>query len=298
MSELDQLRQAITALENQRAVLGDAIVDAALSPMREKLAALTAQETPTDPQLKYLTILFTDIAGSTRLTQGLDPEDIMVLMDGALKHLSAVVEKHGGRATRFMGDGFKAVFGLDVAHEDDAERAVRAGLDLIDAAKVFAEKVEREWGRPGFDIRVGINSGPVAVGGFSEAGDTIMGLTVNLAARLESAAPVGGVLISQHTYQHVQHIFDVQPLTPIIAKGFAEPVSVYVVQHAKPHSALAPRSGVQGVATRMIGRTAEFQQLQDLYQTVSQTARTQVAVILGEAGVGKSRLLHEFERWA
>ena len=298
MSELDQLRQAITALENQRAVLGDAIVDAALSPMREKLAALTAQENSTDPQLKYLTILFTDIAGSTRLTQGLDPEDIMVLMDGALKHLSAVVEKHGGRATRFMGDGFKAVFGLDVAHEDDAERAVRAGLDLIEAAKVFAEKVEREWGRPGFDIRVGINSGPVAVGGFSEAGDTIMGLTVNLAARLESAAPVGGVLISQHTYQHVQNIFDVQPLTPIIAKGFAEPVPVYVVQHAKPHSALAPRSGVQGVATRMIGRTTEFRQLQDLYQTVSQTACTQVAVILGEAGVGKSRLLHEFERWA
>jgi predicted ATPase/class 3 adenylate cyclase len=298
MSELEQLRQAITALENQRAVLGDAIVDAALSAMHEKLAALTAQETPTDPQLKYLTILFTDIAGSTRLTQGLDPEDIMVLLDGALKHLSAVVEKHGGRATRFMGDGFKAVFGLDVAHEDDAERAVRAGLDLIEAAKVFAEKVEREWGRPGFDIRVGINSGPVAVGGFSEAGDTIMGLTVNLAARMESAAPVGGVLISQHTYQHVQNIFDVQPLTPIIAKGFVEPVSVYVVQHAKPHSALAPRSGVQGVATRMIGRTAEFKQLQDLYQTVSQTARTQVAVIIGEAGVGKSRLLHEFERWA
>ena len=78
MSELDRLRQAIAALETQRAVLGDAIVDAALAPMREKLAALTAQETPTDPQLKYLTILFADIAGSTRLTPGLDPEDIMV----------------------------------------------------------------------------------------------------------------------------------------------------------------------------------------------------------------------------
>lgn len=297
MSELDQLRQAIAALETQRAVLGDAIVDAALSPMREKLAALTAQETPADPQLKYLTILFTDIAGSTRLTQGLDPEDIMVLLDGALKHLSDVVEKHGGRATRFMGDGFKAVFGLDVAHEDDAERAVRAGLALIEAAKTFAVKVERDWGRRGFDIRVGINSGPVAVGGFSEAGDTIMGLTVNLAARMESAAPIGGVLISQHTYQHVRDIFDVQLLAPIIAKGFAEPVPVYVVQRAKPHSFLTPKSGVQGVATRMVGRTIEFKQLQDLYQTVSQTARTQVAVILGDPGVGKSRLLYEFEHW-
>ncbi len=217
MSEIDQLRQAIIALENQRAVLGDAVVDVALPPLREKLAALTAQETLTEPQLKYLTILFTDIAGSTRLTQGLDPEDIMTLLDGALKQFSDVIEKHGGRVTRFMGDGFKAVFGLDVAHEDDAERAVYAGLDLIDAAQVFAEKVERDWGRAGFNIRVGINSGPVAVGGFSEAGDTIMGLTVNLAARMESSAPVGSVLISQHTYQHVQHLFEVRPLEPIIA---------------------------------------------------------------------------------
>jgi predicted ATPase/class 3 adenylate cyclase len=298
MSELDQLRQAIAALETQRAVLGDAIVDAALAPMREKLAALTAQETLADPQLKYLTILFTDIAGSTRLTQGLDPEDIMVLMDGALKHLSDVVEKHGGRVTRFMGDGFIAAFGLDVAHEDEAERAVRAGLALLEAAKTFAVKVERDWGLRGFDIRVGINSGPVAVGGFSEAGDTIMGLTVNLAARMESAAPIGGVLISHHTYQHVQDIFDVQPLAPIVAKGFAEPVPVYVVQHAQPHSALAPRSGVQGVATRMVGRAAELKQLQDISHSVSETVRTQVAVILGDPGVGKSRLLFEFERWA
>jgi predicted ATPase/class 3 adenylate cyclase len=297
MNELEQLRQAITALETQRAVLGDAIVDAALAPMREKLAALTAQETPADPQLKYLTILFTDIAGSTRLTQGLDPEDIMVLLDGALKHLSAVVEKFGGRATRFMGDGFKAVFGLDLAHEDDAERAVHAGLALLEAAKTFAAQVERDWGRRGFDIRVGINSGSVAVGGFSEAGDTIMGLTVNLAARLESAAPVGSVLISHHTYQHVRDVFDVQPLAPIIAKGFAEPVPVYMVVRAKPHSALAPKSGVQGVATRMIGRTAEFKQLQDIYHTVRQTGHTQAAIVLGDPGVGKSRLLYEFEHW-
>jgi class 3 adenylate cyclase len=97
MSEIDQLRQAILALETQRSVLGDAIVETALAPMREKLAALTAPETPADPELKYLTVLFTDIAGSTRLTQGLDPEDVMVLMDGELQHLSAVVEKHGGR---------------------------------------------------------------------------------------------------------------------------------------------------------------------------------------------------------
>jgi class 3 adenylate cyclase/tetratricopeptide (TPR) repeat protein len=296
MSEVEAIRQAIAVLEAQRAIIGDDVVELAITPLREKLATLTAQKPTTERQLKYITILFTDIAGSTRLTQGLDPEDIMALQDEALRYLTAVIEEHGGHVTRYMGDGFKAVFGAQVAREDDAERAVRAGLALTEAAQAYAGKVEKDWGRKGFNIRVGINTGPVAIGGFSEAGDTIMGLTVNLAARMESAAPIGGVLISYNTYQHVQHLFEVQPVPPVAAKGFTDPIPAYVVTRIRPRTFLETNRGVQGIEAQLVGRDAELNKLQDIYETVVQSAKTQVVTLIGEPGMGKSRLLYEFER--
>jgi tetratricopeptide (TPR) repeat protein len=136
-----------------------------------------------------------------------------------------------------------------------------------------------------------------AVGGTIEAGDTVMGSGVNLTARLESAAPPGGLLISHETYRNVRGLFDVQPLPAITAKGFDQPVVVYLVLRAKPRSFRSYQRGVEGIETRMVGREAEIKLLQDALRLALDDGEGQLITISGEAGVGKSRLLYEFENW-
>ncbi|MFC1997448.1 adenylate/guanylate cyclase domain-containing protein, partial [Chloroflexota bacterium] len=160
MTDREQLEQAIMTLENQRAVLGDAVVDAALVSMREKLAVLTKSQKVTQ-QRKLATVLFMDIVGSTSITQGLDPEDTMTIMDTALQRLANPVYTHGGRVTRFMGDGFLALFGAPVARENEPEMGVQAGLQILSEAQVYAREMEAQWHIPGFNVRVGICTGMV-----------------------------------------------------------------------------------------------------------------------------------------
>jgi len=295
--QTDELKNAIATLESQRAVLGDAVVDASLSALRKQLAELEQAADPADRHKKLVSMLFVDVVGSTMLGQDLEPDEILEIMDGGLKRLAVPVEAHGGRVTRFMGDGFKAVFGEPTAQENDAEMAIRAGLEILADAREYAADLERKWHIPGFNVRVGINTGMVAVGGFTESDDTVMGLTVNLGARLESAAPPGGLLISQTTYRHVRGIFEFEPLPPIEAKGFDEPVQVYLVVGSKPKAFHTKTRGVEGVTTRMIGRDGEFKRLQDAYFAAVEDNQCQVITVIGEAGIGKSRLLEEFESW-
>lgn len=301
VSEIENLRQAIMALEGQRAALGHEVAEAALAPLRVKLAELEGAEVSQGQQRRLVTVVFADITGSTELSRGLEPEEILEMMDGALRRLAEPVDRHGGRVTRFMGDGLMAVFGLPIAQENDALRAVWAGLDILEAARRYSEELGAE-GIEGFDVRVGVSTGLVAAGGFSEAGDTIMGLAVNLGARLEGAAPAGGVLISQGTFNHVRRAFEVEPLEAISAKGFDEPVPVYLVKRAKPPRFRGYRRGVRGVETRMVGREAELESLQGALEAAVRDARTSIVTVIGEAGVGKSRLIFEFEqrvaRWS
>ena len=233
MTDRENLEQAIEALENQREILGDAVVDAAMVSMREKLSSIIKEQFATQ-QRKLVTVLFMDIVGSTSITQNLDPEITMTIMDTALQRLSNPVIAHGGRVTRYMGDGFLALFGAPVARENEAEMGVRAGLQILSEARAYAEEIESEWQISGFTVRVGICTGLVIVGGDSEAENTIMGPTVNLAARLESAAKPGTVLISQLTYPHIRDLFDFKSLEPITVKGFTDPIQVYQVLQVKP----------------------------------------------------------------
>jgi len=303
--QIKQLKLTITEMDAQRAVLGDAAVDSALVPFIQKLAELEAQaESPIEQALdiparqrKLITLLFMDVVGSTAMTQHLDPEDTLEIMDAALRQLAIPVEVHGGHVTRFMGDGFKAVFGDPVAREDDPEQAIRAGLEILEVAKSLTQDLRSQWAIEGFNVRIGINTGLVALGGYTEAGDTVMGLPVNLAARIESAAPPGGLLISHNTYRHMRGVFEVQPHEPIAAKGFPEPVKVYLVERARPRSFRVPMLGVEGIETRMVGRQAEIKYLQDTLLTAIEDGEGQVVTISGEAGVGKSRLLYEFQNW-
>ena len=297
MTEQEHLEQAIAALEGQRSVLGDVVVDVALAPMRAKLEDLRTQEA-SQQKRRQITVLFADVVGSTGIGQQLgDPEAIIDVMDGALERMAQPVRERGGHVTRFMGDGFKAVFGLSVAREDDAEQAVRAGLDVLRVVRGIAADLEACQGVRGFNARVGINTGMVATGGLSEGKDTVMGLTVNLGARMESAAPPGSVLISHATYRHVRGIFEVEALAPIIAKGFSDPVRVYVVKQAKPRAFRMGTRGIEGIETRMVGRDAELMMLQDAFADAVETGEPRLVMVVGEAGVGKSRLLYEFENW-
>ncbi len=292
----DQLEQAIIALENQRAVLGDRVTDAALASMREKLFALEeAQETA--QQRKLVTVLFIDIVGSSSITEDLDPEVTMAIMDTAMRRLADPVSAYGGRVTRFMGDGFLALFGAPVARENDPEMAVRAGLQILAEAHIYAQEVEEQWHVHNFSVRAGISTGPVLIGGETEAENTIMGATVNLGARLESAAKPGTLLISHDTYQLIQNVFDIEPLEPITVKGFSTPIRVYQVLRAKRQPSHFSTRSVVGIQTAMVGREADLLLLQNLFRDTTEDAEVNVVTVVGDAGMGKSRLVYEFASW-
>ncbi len=171
---------------------------------------------------RMVTLLFSDVKGSTAMAEQLDPEDVMDIMNGAFEVLIPPVYRHEGTLARLMGDAILAFFGAPLSHEDDAARAVRAGLEIVTGAREYAARLERERGISGFNVRVGINTGLVVVG---EVGTdlrveyTAMGDAINLAARLEQNAPVGGILISHDTYQLVRGLFEVQALEPLASQG-------------------------------------------------------------------------------
>ena len=291
-----QLEQAIAALEAQRAVLGDAVVDAALDPIYQKLAGLQ-DSAPPEQKRRLASILFMDIAGHTQIVRDLDPEENMEIIDHALARLAEPVRRHGGHIARYQGDGFKAVFGLPVAHENDPENAVHTGLDILVEAGRIAQEMETERGITGFSIRVGIDTGLVFSGGLTEGVDTIKGTPVNMAARLESASKPGTVLISKNTYQHVQEVFDFLPLEPVLAKGFDKPMPVFRVLGVKKMSFHDRLYGVEGTTSRMVGREVEIRQLQEAFKAVLENRDARYLTIFGEAGLGKTRLLYEFESW-
>jgi predicted ATPase/class 3 adenylate cyclase len=238
-----------------------------------------------------------DLADHTALTRGMDPEDQMALVDPLITQLAEKVNEFGGHVARYQGDGFKSVFGLPIARENDPEQAIRAGLAIQNEAQVIAAELESEHGITDFKVRVGITTGLIFAGGETEGEDTIKGPPVNLAARLESAAQPGTVLISYETYKFVRGIFVLQQLEPIQVKGFTEPVEVFKVLGAKPRAFYRGMRLVEGIETRMIGRDGELATLQDAYYTVVEDGEPQIVTIISEAGLGKSRLLYEFENW-
>ena len=305
IEQITQLEQAIAELEARRSILGDEAVEAALLPSRKKLADLEAQiasqgkEPIQVPQRKrkLVTLLYLDVVGSTAMTQNLDPEDNLELMEKALLRLIEPIQEHGGRITRYTGDGFKAVFGDPTAREDDPEQAIWAGLEILDISKKVAQEIEKEWEIEGFQVRIGIDTGLAALGGETEGENTVKGRVVNLAVRIESAAPPGGLLISHNTYRHVRGVFNVDPLEPIKVKGFPEPAAVYLVKEIKPRAFRVRTLGVEGVETRMIGRRTELDILKDALMTAIEEGEGQVITLSGEAGIGKSRLLYEYQNW-
>lgn len=290
--ERAQLRAAMAALDAQRTLLGDAVVEAGLGSLRDRLIALETQSRPT-PQRKLVTILFADVSGFTRLSESMDAEHVAGVMNRLWALVDRTIIDHGGRIDKHIGDAVMALWGAEQAREDDPERAVRAALAMQAAVHAFCADQDIP-----VTLRIGVNTGPVLLGQVGTTGEfTALGDAVNLAGRLEQAAPVGSVLISHDTYRHVRGIFDVQPQDPIVIKGKAAPVRTYIVRRAKARAFHMGTRGIEGVETRMIGRDSEFGALRETYLDVIESTETRIVVVIGEAGVGKSRLLYEFESW-
>jgi class 3 adenylate cyclase/tetratricopeptide (TPR) repeat protein len=300
-SEQKQLIASIATLEAQRALLGDAVVDASVAALRSKLLALTTTGTGAESAaqtLRQVSILFLDVVGSTALSQHLDPEEIQAVMDGALARYTAIVESHRGKVLQYAGDSLLAVFGADEAREDDPERAVHAGLALLQEGRHQGELVKRQHGRDGFSIRVGLHTGSVLLGGGVDAEGSIRGIAVSIAARMEQSAPPGTLRISHDTYRHVRGLFEVEAQPVISLKGLDEPFVSYLVLRAKPRPFRVTARGIEGVETRMIGREVELALLCDNFERLFIERQLTAVAVIAEAGVGKSRLLYEFGNWS
>ena len=300
----DQIAAAIVSLQAQRDLLGDAAVDLAIAALNERLAlswpASPDQLANADPQLKQVTVLFVDVVGSTTMGSQLDPEDLHLLVDGALRRLSAIVTAHRGRVLQYAGDNLLAVFGYGTAHEDDPENAVHAGLAVIDEARRLARQAQQSHGLDGFNVRVGAHTGAVLLGAGVDGEDSVRGSTVNIAARMEQTAPRGSFRISQDCHHHVRGLFDVSEQAPLTVKGMDKPLQTYLVQRARQRSFQPARRGVGDAATRMVDRVEESEQLRNAYRTRCAAGRAELVALflVGDAGIGKTRLLTEFSDWA
>src|SRR6266542_1361819 len=239
-----------------------------------------------------LTVLFADIAGSTSIAERMDPEDWTAVVGEAYKRMTGTIERYDGTIARLMGDGVLAFFGAPVAHEDDPERAVRCGLDM---ARTIDElgAAQRAKGASDLRVRVGINTGPVVVGmiGSDTANEyTAMGDAVNVAARMQATARAGSVLVAAATYRFVSSLVDAVDVGLLELKGKTDAVQAYEISGVKADRVSA--RGLQGLRSPMIGRDAQLARLRDLFGVV-RAGQGRVACVLGEPGMGKSRLLVE-----
>src|SRR6266851_3998014 len=243
---------------------------------------------------KHVTVLFADMKGSMELLADRDPEEARQLLDPVLERMMEAVHRYEGTVNQVMGDGIMALFGAPLAHEDHAVRACYAALRMQESVKRYGENVRRREGvLP--QIRVGLNSGEVVVrsiGSDLHMDYTAVGQTTHLAARMEQAAAPGSILIAAGTWQLAEGYVQVTPLGPLNVRGLGEPVAVYELNGAGP-----ARSRFQALAgrglTTFIGRTGEIERMNAaLDQARSGTG--QVVAVVGEPGIGKSRLLWEF----
>jgi ABC-type oligopeptide transport system substrate-binding subunit/class 3 adenylate cyclase len=244
---------------------------------------------------KVVTAVFADIVGSTALGERLDAEEVKLIVGDAVARMVHAVEEFGGTVKDLAGDGLLALFGAPVAHEDDPERAVRAGLRIAQEIGSYAGEVASAWGVDGFGVRVGVNTGPVVLGPVG-AGERVeyaaFGDTVNTAARLQSAADPGTVLVGAETRRVVEPLFDWGAERLVEAKGKAEPVPAVVADGVR--AAVARTRGMAGLHTDLIGRGRELAVGAEALDGVLAGAGG-ILFITGEAGIGKSRLLAELQ---
>jgi class 3 adenylate cyclase/tetratricopeptide (TPR) repeat protein len=243
---------------------------------------------------KLVTVFFADVANYTSISEKIDPEEVHQIMDGCFKILMDEIHKYEGTINQFTGDGVMALFGAPVAHEDHAQRACYAALSIQKSVKEYGDKIQKDTGVE-FKLRIGLNSGPVIVGSIGDdlrLDYTAVGDTTNLASRMESKAEPGSVLVSENIYKITREFFQFKSLGKVVVKGKEKSQEAYELIKPSEVKTRIGASVAKGLI-RFVGRNNSMAALSDTYEKV-QSGSGQIVGIVGEAGVGKSRLLLEF----
>jgi class 3 adenylate cyclase/tetratricopeptide (TPR) repeat protein len=272
----------------------------AASSVRSTPASETLQQSEVpdaaDGERKTITALFADIKGSMELIENLDPEQARNIIDPALRLMMEGIRRYGGHVVQSTGDGIFAIFGAPFAHEDHAQRALYAALRMQDELNRYSDRLGAE-GRKRVQARVGINTGEAVVRSLlTRAGHleyTPVGYSVGLAARMEALAPIGSVAVTAQTKKLCDGYFNFKPLGAARVRGVSEPIGVYEVTGLGPLRTHFQLSAERGLS-KFVGRQSELEQLKRTLELVK-TGRGQIVATLGDAGVGKSRLFHEFK---
>jgi class 3 adenylate cyclase len=242
-------------------------------------AALGERAAPVEER-RVVSVVFVDLVGFTARSEQLDPEDVRAFLLPYYERVRSELESHGGRVEKFIGDAVMGVFGAPVAYGDDHERAVRAALSV------------QEWASTdGLEVRVAVNTGEaiVEIDARAEQGEAmIAGDVVNTAARLQTAAPVGGVLVGHETYVATRSAIEYRPAPPVAAKGKAEPVPAWLALRATAPVGERPQALVP-----IVGRERELELLRRVWEDVSTQRRPALVTVFGPSGIGKSRLALE-----
>jgi class 3 adenylate cyclase/tetratricopeptide (TPR) repeat protein len=246
-------------------------------------------EAPIADVRKVVTIVFADVTGSTALGERLDPEALRRVMGRYFDEMAAVIERHGGTVEKFIGDAVMAVFGIPRLHEDDALRAVRAAVGMRAALTSLNEELEREHGE-GLAARIGVNTGEVVAGDPAAGQRLVTGDAVNVAARLEQAAPPGDVLVGEPTYRLVRDAVEVEPVDPLTLKGKEDRVPAYRLLSVSADAAGHERH----LDSPIVGRAKELDLLHHALERAVSERTSHLFTLMGPAGVGKSRLVAEF----
>jgi len=260
-------------------------------------------ETPAAPEprgaeeadRRLVTVLFADLAGFTALSERLDPEEIRGFQNDLFEELSSAIQHYEGFVEKFVGDAVMAVFGAPVAHEDDPQRALRAALEMHQRITALDERWARRLGRS-LALHIGVNTGPVVagtLGSLSGGAYAVTGDTVNTAARLQSAAQPGETLVSAATYELTEHVFVFEPRGEVAMKGKSGPVEAHRLMGLRAAPGSARGLEALGLVAPMVGRADELAQMLAAFDRTLRN-RAQVISLVGEAGVGKSRLVREF----
>ncbi|HEY9854388.1 MAG TPA: adenylate/guanylate cyclase domain-containing protein, partial [Stenomitos sp.] len=239
---------------------------------------------------RVVTVLFTDVSGFTAMSEKLDPEAVTSIVNRFFTVLTRPIYKYGGVVDKYIGDAIMAIFGAPVAHEDDPERALAAAWEMQEAARDFADNLEKKTGIR-LKVRVGLNTGLVvagAVGGAQKRDYTVLGDTVNLASKMEASARPGGILVSEETCRLTKHCWEFVELDPVVAPGRSRAVRVF-----EPRSPRGPEQLSVQERPEFIGREVELLKL-ELALEAAHSGTPQLALLVGEAGIGKSRLAREF----
>jgi len=245
---------------------------------------------------KLVTVFFADVANYTALSEKLDPEEVHQIMDGCFKILMDEIHKYEGTINQFTGDGVMALFGAPVAHEDHAQRACYAALSVQKVMGEYGERIKQDTGVD-FAMRIGINSGHVIVGSIGDdlrMDYTAIGDTTNLASRIQQSANPGEVWLSQETQNIIHGFFQVESIGDLDLKGKAKPQPTYRVVAAHKEVRTRFEAGLTKGVTELVGRRPEMEILKTAWER-AKNSKARLVDIVGEAGVGKSRLAYEFQ---